>query len=107
MSNPVIWKFPLIVQRHQKVELPMGSQPIHIDMQGGQPTLWAVVDPQLPTEHLDVVMFGTGHPIVETAPLMHLGTVMDGSLVWHYFLRAKPQAQPMPMPPELPSGPEA
>ena len=40
-----IWKFPLIVVDKQTVMMPEESIVLCVQMQGGNPCLWAMVDP--------------------------------------------------------------
>ena len=55
-------------------------------MQGEQPQLWALVDPDQPNEWRTFEMYGTGHPMPAN-PGEYVETFqMDGgALVWHVF----------------------
>ena len=61
---------------------------LHIAAQDGVPTLWAIVDPDLPRDgYTEVVAWGTGWPIDEIYyETDYWGSCEDGyGYVWHYF----------------------
>ncbi len=70
------------------LELPQGAEILHFNMQRNVPRLWALVDPQAPTETRRFVLYGTGHEILETREeLTFIGTalMMEGTFIWHVF----------------------
>lgn len=83
-----IWKFPLGGPSVQ-VEMPEGSRVIHVDEQGGVPTMWARVDSDRRQRARRFRIVGTGQAIdEEEAPFLeHLGTVKlsGGRLILHVF----------------------
>ena len=66
---------------------------LHIAAQDGIPTLWAIVDPDLPREgYTEVVAWGTGWPLPDDVyqECDYWGTCGDGcGYVWHYFAAAR------------------
>ena len=48
--------------------------------------MWAVVDPDQPTETRVFHVVGTGHPMPDT-PLNYIGTATERGFVWHLFER--------------------
>ena len=80
-----IWKYALPVVSRQIIEMPIGSQLLTVQTQADEPHLWALVDPGLPTEEREILMYGTGHPI--DPPGRYIGTFqqVDGTLVFHVF----------------------
>jgi hypothetical protein len=82
-----VWKFPIPIEGRQVLSLPRESQLLSVQMQGGLPCLWALVDPDAPKEDRRFLWVGTGHPIQEPDTLRHVGTVQlaGGSLVFHLF----------------------
>lgn len=82
-----------------KYKLPRDGQTIHIEeyivevlhiaAQDGIPTLWAVVDPDVPREgYTEVVAWGTGWPLPDDVyqECDYWGTCGDyAGHVWHYF----------------------
>ena len=69
------------------IELPRGAQPLSVQFQGhGEMNLWAIVDPEQPTETRRFVVAGTGHELPEGG-LNHISTIqqLGGDLIWHIF----------------------
>src|SRR5690606_25923539 len=70
------------------LDLPEMAQLLHVAVQVGRPMLWALVDPDKPTERRRITVAGTGHA-VEGHPF-YVGTfhVRDDAmpeLVFHVF----------------------
>ena len=83
-----VFKYPIPINDDAVMELPEGSQILHIDSQQGQPMLWALVNPDAPMEKRRFRFAGTGHPITEDPDnLIHRGTFkMQGdALIFHIF----------------------
>jgi hypothetical protein len=81
-----IWKFPLRVDDHVAIEMPMASKVLCVQVQLGTPCLWALVYPDAKMETRDFRVIGTGHPI-ERDPGDYIGTFQlnGGALVFHVF----------------------
>ena len=66
---------------------------LHIAVQNGVPTLWAIVDPDLPRDgYTEVVAWGTGwlFPDDVYQECKYWGTCEDGyGYIWHYFAAAR------------------
>ena len=94
-SARMVHKYTLeISSKPQTLDLPVGAEILDIQMQHGQPRLWALVDPtETEPEERVFRMTGTGWPI--DAPIdenmRHVATVQadDGMLVWHFFEEVK------------------
>jgi hypothetical protein len=84
-----IYKYPLSRLDVEDIEMPQGAKPLAVQVQGGQPCLWALVDPDRPKEVRRFLTFGTGHPVSENVGA-YLGTfqLIAGSLVFHLFEQA-------------------
>lgn len=69
------------------LDLPSGAQVLTVQMQRGEPCLWAKVDTTNPPERRVFDVFGTGHPMPDDPRLLYVATFqMDGgALVWHVF----------------------
>lgn len=81
-----IFKYGLKIVDRQSLILPRDFEPLCVQMQHGQPHLWAVVDDAVDTGMYVFVCCGTGHTMPDM-PMKYLGTVqVDGVLVFHYFL---------------------
>jgi len=81
-----IWKFTLEVTDRQSVFIPKGAQLLTVQTQHEKPCLWALVNPETPTERYEIIIVGTGHPV--TADGLYLGTFQldNGAFVGHTFL---------------------
>lgn len=82
-----IYKYPLRIVDKQPLTLPKGAQPLTVAIVANELVLYAQVDPLEQTKYQHTVrIFGTGHPIEETAG-RYIGTgVMSDGLVWHVYL---------------------
>lgn len=79
-----VWKFPLDLEAgSQSLRLPQETRIVHVAMQAGAPTLWALIDTGAPTVQRDFVIRATGEPVAidET----YVGTVFTEIFVWHVF----------------------
>ena len=82
-----IWKFPLEIDDLVSVEMPFGARVLTIQVQNGQPCLWALVEPRNTsdgTTQLRIV--GTGHDFDGKGEYIDTFQLMDGALVFHVFL---------------------
>lgn len=90
----VIWKFPLEPNTGE-IEVPQGAKLLDIQMQGGVPCIWALVDPNAPKVKVSVVSIGTGQEMHDECidAYTYLGTfqVHAGLFIWHIFYRFKGQ----------------
>lgn len=84
----VIYKYPLVIKDTQFVTMQYTSEILSVQMQNGQPVLWAMVE----TEDDDmikreIIIKGTGHdiPDMELNRMRYITTIQDGRLVWHVF----------------------
>jgi hypothetical protein len=86
-----VWKFPVPMGGLEDVftiDVPHGAEPLTVQLQGGDPQLWALVDPSQPRETRTFRIAGTGHSITERiAGAGYIGTfqVLNGRLVFHVF----------------------
>ena len=85
MAAKTIWKFPVPLKDTFKVEMPSDSEVLCVQLQDGQPTIWAVVDPSSPKVETPFIIHGTGHPISDEAG-SYVGTFqLSNGLVFHLF----------------------
>lgn len=80
-----IWKFPLKVAHEQLLYLPLHFKVLKVDMQGNQPCAWIELDSEADLIATSVFMYGTGHRVAVVGAY-HIGTVLDGPYVWHYYM---------------------
>lgn len=85
-----VYKYSLEVQDNVAVEMKRGADTLHFAMQGGSPTIWALVNPDAPLETRVFRLAGTGHPLELPETLDYIGTTFDGPFVWHLFERERP-----------------
>ena len=80
-----IWKFAVFPGRFFH-DMPQGAQVLDVQVQDGEPQLWALVDPALETEARWFRVFGTGQSVPD-ATLRYVGTFQleGGMLVLHLF----------------------
>jgi hypothetical protein len=86
MMTQTIWKYPLKVVDRQVLSMPAGAQLLCVQDQGGAPTLWALVSPDVPLADRTVLCHGTGHSAAADVG-RYIGTTQQysGALVWHFF----------------------
>jgi hypothetical protein len=82
-----VYKYQIPSADEFSLYLPQGAQCLSIQVQKDTPCLWALVDPEQPTEARRFRIAGTGHPIANSNALSFLGTfqVFGGDLVFHLF----------------------
>jgi hypothetical protein len=64
--------------------MPRGAPVLTAQLQREVLTIWALCDFDAPKEDRTFVVYGTGETIQEP-PGDYIGTVQDGSFVWHVF----------------------
>lgn len=92
-----VYKYELNVDDVQTLELPLHSEILCVQVQHDRPRLWAIVNPELPTEGRVIETVGTGHPLKELDVSPHvtgvslkreyIGTyqLQAGGLIFHVF----------------------
>ena len=81
-----IYKHAVELTDRQEILVPGFVRCLKVEMQNGKPCIWTEVDLKRQDEFfaLWVYVVGTGHLIPESTE--YLGTVFDGSFVWHIFV---------------------
>lgn len=79
-----IHKFPLKCVDHQTVEMPEHAKVLTVQMQHGQPCLWALVETENLLAPRNFITRGTGHP-VPSEWVEYVGTyqLRNEDLVFH------------------------
>lgn len=82
-----IFKYPVFLQDEFSIDLPVGAQILSVQVQGGKPVLWALIDIDAPLKECTFFVVGTGNP-VKNGEKQFVGTfqMYDGQLVFHLFL---------------------
>lgn len=85
--SKVVWKFPVPVSDSFELDLPIGAEVLTVQVQRGEPQLWALVDPDAPKEKLRFRILGTGHSAKNADRLLWIATFQlhGGDLVFHCF----------------------
>lgn len=82
-----IWKYPLEITDEQFIDVPLGSEPLSVQIQNDQLCIWVgVPNDGRPTKEQPIRIYGTGHP-VDSLLKDYVGSVQQagGALVWHVF----------------------
>lgn len=83
-----IYKYPLPIEDVVSIDMPVGAEVLTVQMQRGEPQLWALVpiDTWAPKERRLFRVAGTGHPIGSKVR-RYIGTfqLLNGDLVFHVF----------------------
>lgn len=78
------YKLPAIDTTVQ-VELPEGAKVLHVADQGGSPHLWALVNPDAPTETHYFRVAATGADVARELEYVGTAVCFNGALLWHVF----------------------
>ena len=81
-----VYKYALDLMGDQPVAMPRGARVLHVDVQGDQVCLWALVDPTAPVESRHFSVVPTGARLLRS-DATYIGTVLldGGALVLHVF----------------------
>lgn len=79
-----VWKFTLSIKNDFILSMPKDWQPLLVAMQDGNACLWARVNKGAPNEAVRFYCTGTGAPVERD--LTHLGSVVAGEFVWHFWV---------------------
>jgi len=86
-----IWKYTLAVKHSQVVEMPKHAKLLTVQVNLGEPCVWAAVNTQETYEKRVLITYGTGHPVQEITLFPFLGTYqleqadLPFPLVFHVF----------------------
>lgn len=83
-----IYKYPIEITDEQIILMPAGAIMLTVQVQNGNPFIWAMVDTEARMEDVPIRVHGTGHPICESSNLEYIGTFQSmygGNLVFHVF----------------------
>lgn len=81
-----IYKYPVVIDDYQEINLPNGAEILTIQQQGGKFYLWAKIDTNKVINKVPIYVFGTGNPInIMEGDIIYISTIQNGLLVWHFF----------------------
>lgn len=86
-----VYKYPIETRDQQILIIPGLIQVLHLDVQGGRPCIWCMVDPDKAAKGYKVIIHGTGHDADDTADMKYVGTykLFNGTFVGHVFIEQK------------------
>lgn len=81
-----IYKYavPFITDTPTEVRMPEGAEILDLQIQNRVPTIWALVEPENPTEIRRFNIVGTGWPTPDDCG-DYIATAQDDPYVWHFF----------------------
>lgn len=82
-----IFKYKLEVGDKMHIDMPSGAEVLAVQVQYDTVCIWALVDPDRPTQTRTFRVFGTGHEMPQSEALNYIGTfqLLDGQFVGHVF----------------------
>lgn len=83
-----VFKYPVPVEDRFSLDLPQGARILTVQEQNSKPQIWAIVNPENPTEIRNFRLAGAGHPIEENEKnLSYIGTfqLYNGNFIGHLF----------------------
>ena len=82
-----VFKYPIPFGDYFKLPLPNGAKVLTVDVQYGQPTLWALVNPNHKTKDRLFRFAGNGHDIEESLSRLEFvaSFQMQNGLMFHVF----------------------
>jgi hypothetical protein len=81
----VIWKFGVPILDTVHLALPAGAQILSVQAQDYEVQLWALVDPDAPSEMRRIHIIGTGNPAEPLGRFINTFQMANGAMVWHAF----------------------
>ena len=82
-----IHKYRLDICDVQLIEIPYGGKILDVQIQHNNLQLWALVNPSLSLQKRQIVIYGTGHNVLNDEHLNYISTfqIHNGKLVFHVF----------------------
>ena len=79
-----IYKYKLELVDWQTIRIHEDAENLCVQLQDGEPVLYAIVDTREALEDREIIMYGTGHPMGSAGT--YLGTIQEENyFTWHYF----------------------
>lgn len=80
-----IWKFPFKTSTEVTIAMPSGAEVLSLQVQGGMPCLWALVEPERPTTPHRFRIYGTGKQMEKAPDGVFIGTYQHPGQVCHVW----------------------
>jgi hypothetical protein len=87
-TGRTIWKFPLKITDKQVLRIPRVHELLDVQLQDGQPMLWAMVHPDSTVQGLAIYCYGTGNP-GPSPEEVYVATIQLYGFVWHFYSEAR------------------
>lgn len=88
MTVSVVYKYKLKKVGETVLEMPVGAEVLCLQLQYGEPVIWALVDKDAPTMLRKFQFYATGEPLIPPmTKANYIGTcqVARGELIFHLF----------------------
>lgn len=81
-----IWKYKLNITDRQVIMMPVGAKILAVQVQHGEPCLWARIHPNREEKKRLIKIYGTGNNELMDED-RYIGTfqMADGDFIWHVF----------------------
>ena len=80
-----IYKYPLEIADSQQIDMPKGAQLLSIQIQRGNPCLWALIEIDAERMKRTIQMRGTGHVADGVGTFIATFQMEGGALIFHTF----------------------
>lgn len=80
-----VYKYPLFILDEQDIEMPDSANILTVQMQNGEPCLWALVDTSNHPSVRKILIRGTGHDADGMGRYISTFQMKGGALVFHAF----------------------
>lgn len=80
-----IWKYPLQIAGRNVLTVPAGARFLCVQIQRGEPCVWAEVDTEMPGEEVREVLTVATGDVRPVSPWRYIGTYQSGSFVGHVY----------------------
>ncbi len=84
-----VWKFPLVFQDKQTVQMPAGAHVLTAQVQKGILCIWALCDPKAALKDRVFRVAGTDHSLEGNLAYIDSVQVRGGELIFHVFEELK------------------
>jgi len=80
-----IYKYQIKLEPRTNIQMPRGAKILSFQMQNGRAYIWSLVDLEQELTEEVFILLGTGHGTLTPDTTDYIGTVQNGSFVWHLF----------------------
>lgn len=84
-----IYKYPISVDDEISIKIPKGAVILTVQIQKGEPCIWALVDPDKEETERHFYLYGTGMTVTHAEVYIGSFQMLNGSLIFHLFESVK------------------